>query len=163
MKLLDNSCISLFILEIPEYNFLIELHEINESLNITEHVKKEFDKTGNLKKLEENLDNEIINLEHIDYDPSLKRRYPFLGDGELSIIQWGLILRESCSYYCVIDDLRARNVAKKLKLSLSGSLGLIITLKNKKDYSSEKIEKIIESIENSEFRISKKILTKLRE
>ena len=73
MKLLDNSCISLFILEIPDYNFLMELYEINESLNITHHVKKEFKKTGYIEKLEEYLDNEIINLNRIDYDPLLKK------------------------------------------------------------------------------------------
>jgi len=163
MKLLDNSCISLFILEIPHYNFLMELHEINESLNITNHVKNEFKKTGSIEKLKEYIDNEIINLEHIDYDPLLKRRYPFLGDGELSIIQWGLNLKESGSYYCIIDDLRARKVAKKLNLSLSGSIGLIILLKNKNNFSPDKIEEIINDIDNSKFSISKNILNKLRE
>ena len=42
MKLLDNSSISLFILEIPEYDFLMELFKVNESLNITNYVKNEF-------------------------------------------------------------------------------------------------------------------------
>lgn len=163
MKLLDNSCISLFLLEIPDYNFLTELYEINESLNITNHVKNEFEESGYLEKLEEYLDNEIINLEHINYDPLLKRRYPFLGDGELSIIQWGLNLKESCSYYCIIDESRARNVAERLNLSVSGSIGLIILLKNKNNYSSDKIDEIIDSIDNSDFRISKNILNKLRE
>lgn len=163
MKLLDNSSISLFILEIPDYNFLMELYEINESLNITCHVKNEFKETGCLEKLEEYLDNEIINLENIEYNSSLKRRYPFLGEGELSIIQWGLNLKESGSYYCVIDDLPARKVAKQLNLSLSGSIGLIILLKNKNNYSSDKIEEIIQSIDDSEFSISENILNKLRE
>lgn len=163
MKLLDNSCISLFILEIPDYNFLMELYEIKESLNITHHVKKEFKKTGYIEKLEEYLDNGIINLEHIDYDPLLKRRYPFLGDGELSIIQWGLNLKDFCSYYCIIDDLRARKVAKKLNLNLSGSIGLIILLKNKNNYSSDKIDEIIDSIDKSKFSISRNVLNKLTE
>ena len=163
MKLLDNSCISFFILEIPDYDFLIELHEINESLNITSHVKNEFEKTGYLEKLDDYLDNGIIKLEHIDYNPLLKKRYPFLGEGELSIIQWGLNLKESCSYYCIIDDLPARKVAEKLNLSVSGSIGLIILLKNKNDYYSDKIDEIIAAIDNSQFRISKNILNKLRE
>ena len=163
MKLLDNSCISLFILEIPEYKFIKELYEINESLNITHHVKNEFKQTGYIEKLEEYLDNNMIKLEHVDYDSSLKRRYPFLGDGELSIIQWGLNLKETCSYYCIIDDLHARKVAKKLNLSISGSIGLIILLKNKNNYSSDKINEIIESIDDSKFSISKNILYKLRE
>ena len=132
-------------------------------MNITDYVKNEFKKTGYVEKLDEYLDNKIIKLEHIDYNPLLKKRYPFLGDGELSIIQWGLNLKESCSYYCIIDDLHARKVAEKLNLSISGSIGLIILLKNKNNYSYDKIDKIIESIKNSEFRISENILNKLKE
>lgn len=51
MKLLDNSSISLFILEIPEYDFLMELFKVNESLNITNYVKNEFKETGCLERL----------------------------------------------------------------------------------------------------------------
>lgn len=162
MKLLDNSCISLFIIEIPDYNFLMELYEIDESLNITNHVKNEFEESGYIEKLEEYLDNKIINLEHIDYNPFLKR-YPSLGEGELSIIQWGLNLNESCSYACILDDSNARKIAEKLNLSVSGSIGLIILLKNKNNYDSDKIDEIIGSIDNSDFRISKNILNELRE
>ena len=162
MKLLDNSSISLFILEIPEDDFLMELNKVNESLNITNHVKNEFKQSGYLEKLDKYLSNEIINLKNIDCS-SLKKRYPFLGDGELSIIQWGLNIKEDNSYYCILDDLHARKVAEKLNLSLCGSIGLIILLKNKNDYSSEKIEEIINSILNSRFNISKNILNKLRE
>ena len=105
----------------------------------------------------------MINLKCIDYDPSLKNRYPYLGNGELSILQWGLNINEKVSYYCVLDDLHARKVAKKLNLSLSGSIGLILLLKDKNNYSSEKIEEIIESIKNCNFNISENILNKLRE
>lgn len=162
MKLLDNSCISLFILEIPQYDFLNELHDLNESLNITSHVKREFESTGSADKLKFYLSNNLINMKEIEYNSLLKRRYPYLGEGELSIIQWGLNLKEHCSYYCVLDDLRARNIAKKLNLTISGSIGLIILVLNKKDYSSSEIDGIIEAIDKSNFRINKKILSKLR-
>lgn len=155
MKLLDTSPISLFILEIPDYDFLTELYEANESLNITNYVKNEFKETGNMEKLEEYLDKGIINLENIDYNQSLKVRYPFLGNGELSIIQGGLNLKDSCFYQCIIDDLAARRVAEKLNLTISGSVGLLILLKNKNLYSKDKIDEIIESIDKSNFHISK--------
>lgn len=162
MKLLDNSSLSLFLLEIPEYEFLKELYEINESLNITHHVKKEFEVADNLNILSSILENQMIKLEHIDYSPKLKARFPNLGEGELSIIQWGLYLNGSRSYYCVLDDFRARKVAKKLNLSISGSIGLIILLKNKNNYSKEKIEDIIDSIRKSNFRVNGIILNELR-
>lgn len=161
MKLLDNSCISLFILEIPKYDFLNELYDMGESLNITNHVLEEFQNNDDLDKLEDYISNNKIHLEEIDYAPQLKMRYPNLGDGELSIIQWGLNLSNQRSYYCVLDDLLARKVAKRLNLSIFGSIGLIILVKNKNNYSDDKIKEIIESIDASNFRIGKNILNRL--
>lgn len=162
MKLLDNSSITLFLLEIPQYDFLKELYALKESLNITQHVKKEFEKTGNVNKLESYFSNEIIKLEEVNFSPKLKMRYPNLGNGELSIIQWGLNLKGQCRYYCILDDLLARKIAKNLDLSISGSIGLIIIVKDKNKYSKDKIEEIINSIDKSNFRISKNVLNKLR-
>lgn len=162
INLLDNSSISLFVLEIPQYDFLKELYANGESLNISYHVVNEFRNSGHINKLESYIDNGMINLEEISYDPMLKMRYPYLGAGELSIIQWGLMLKGSCSYRCILDDLSAREVAKKLNLPISGSIGLIILLKYDNGYSDGKIEEIIGAIESSDFRISKKILNKLR-
>ena len=160
MKLLDTSCLSLFILEIPKYGFLHELYELNESLNITQYVKEEFEKKDKLNLLDEYLINDMISTETVNYDPLLK--YPFLGDGELSIIQWGLNLDGNTKYCCILDDLNARNVAKTLKLSFSGSIGLIIKLKNKNNYSLKKIDEIINDIDKSTFRIDRNILNKIK-
>lgn len=162
MKLLDNSCLSLFLLEIPEYGFLNELYDINESLNTTNHVKNEFEVSDNRNRLDSYINKNMIHLEDIDYNPQLKNRFPYLGNGELSIIQWGINLEGNYSYYCILDDLHARKAAKKLNLSVSGSIGLIILIKNKKNYSSEQIEEIIESIRKSNFRINDRILNELR-
>lgn len=162
MKLLDNSSVTLFILEIPQYDFLKELYNLNESLNITQHVRKEFEDTGEIEKLDFYLSNEMIKLKEVNYDSKLKMRFPNLGNGELSIIQWGLDLKGKCSYQCILDDLLARKVAKRLGLSISGSIGLIILVKDKNKYTGDKIEDIIESIDKSNFRISKHVLNKLR-
>lgn len=162
MKLLDNSSITLFLLEIPQYDFLKELYALKKSLNITRHVKNEFEKTGNVHKLESYLSDKIIKLEEVNINSKLKMRYPNLGDGELSIIQWGLNLKGQCRYFCILDDLLARKVAKALDLPISGSIGLIIILKDKNNYSKDKIEEIIKSIDKSNFRISKHVLNKLR-
>lgn len=162
MKLLDNSSITLFLLEIPQYDFLKELYNLNESLNITQHVKNEFDCTGKVSELEFYLSNEIIKLEEVNFNPKLKMRYPNLGSGELSIIQWGLNLKDQCQYCCILDDLPARKVAKDLDLPISGSIGLIIIVKDKNNYSKDKIEEIIKSIDKSNFRISKHVLNRLR-
>ena len=112
MKLLDNSCLSLFILEIPEYEFLEELYYVNESLNISNQVKNEFECADNENMLGVFLDKKMINLKDIDYNPKLKTRFPNLGEGVLSIIQWGLKLEGIRSYYCILDDFNARKVAK---------------------------------------------------
>ncbi len=163
MKLLDTSCLSLFLLEIPTYDFLNGLYSLNESLNITKQVKKEFEFKNSSNKLNEYVSNKKILLEdNIEHD-ELKSRYPMLGNGELSIMQWGLNLQGKCSYYCVLDDLKARKIAANLDLSISGSLGLIIILKKKNMYSEQQINEIIDSINNSGFRISNSVLNKLRD
>lgn len=163
MKLLDTSCLSLFLLEIPVYDFLNELFCINESLNITKQVENEFMFKDPSNKLDEYVNSgKILLNNNIEYD-ELKRRYPMLGKGELSIIQWGLNLKDTCSYHCVLDDLKARKIATSLGLSISGSVGLIVILKEKNKYSKYKIDEIIDSIENSNFRISDFVLNKLRE
>ena len=63
----------------------------------------------------------------------------------------------------MLDDLKARKIATSLGLSISGSVGLIVILKEKNKYSKYKIDEIIDSIENSNFRISDFVLNKLRE
>lgn len=158
MKLLDNSCLSLFICEVPQYNFLKELYDLEVSLNTTMYVKNEFNQKINHDEIFKNM----ISVSDIDYDEQLKKRYPMLGNGELSIIQWGLMLKDKTTYQCILDDLNARKVASGLGLSLSGSIGLIIWLKNKNNYSDEKINKIIQDIDESNFRVSSKVLSKLR-
>lgn len=161
MKLLDNSCLSLFVYEVPQYDFIRQLFDINESLNITTHVRKEFEKKDDSNRLDEYISDGMIHVEDIDYDDKLEKRYPMLGKGELSIIQWGLILKGKFSYKCILDDLHARRVALRLGLSISGSIGLIKLLKEKNHYSNDVINEIITDINESNFRISGKILDRL--
>jgi len=162
MNLLDTSCLSLFLLEIPQYDFINELYESNESLNITNYVKQEFDIVDKLNFLEAYLNNGRVKLDVIDYDPILKKKYPFLGEGELSIIQWGLNLKDKINYCCILDDSRARKIANELNLSLSGSIGLIILLRDRNNYSLEKRDNIIRDIRESDFRVDEKILNKIK-
>ena len=162
MKLLDNSCLSLFLYEVPQHDFIKKLVEINESLMITFHVRDEFKLKDDLNRLDEYISNDMIAVEDIDYNDKLEKRFPMLGKGELSIIQWGLILKDKVSYKCILDDLQARRVALRLGLSISGSIGLIKILKEKNQYSDDEIEDIITDIEKSNFRISRKILNQLK-
>ena len=162
MKLLDTSCLSLFMLEIPQYEFIQELNDANESLNITNQIKDEFEDKDIFCQLNNYISKGLISVKDINHDVQLERRYPMLGKGELSIIQWGLLLKDKIRYYCILDDLNALKIASKLELSFSASIGLIILLKNKNNYSNLLINNIISDIENSNFRVSKKVLNELR-
>lgn len=68
MKLLDTSCLSLFLLEIPVYDFLNELFCINESLNITKQVENEFMFKDPSNKLDEYVNSgKILLNNNIEY------------------------------------------------------------------------------------------------
>lgn len=162
MKLLDNSSLSFFIIDIPQFNCIVNLYNICESLNTSFAVKEEFD-VNNVSDLDKYICENIIFVQDIDYE-TLKHRYPNLGKGELSIMQWGLNLSElNKPYCCILDDKKARKIANELNLNITGSIGLIFKLKKQGIYNDSQIEGIIHSIKDSKFRVGNSILNMLRE
>lgn len=59
----------------------------------------------------------------------------------------------------IIDDSKGRRVAKELSISISGSLGVLVTAKNKGIIDS--IKPIIEKIKQTNFRISDDLIQKV--
>jgi predicted nucleic acid-binding protein len=90
---------------------------------------------------------------------ALKRRFPGLGDGEINVLCWGIKLKDlGTQYYCVIDEKLGRKAAQKLELPLTGSIGLIKILKDRKLLIKEQIINIIEDIKASPFRVDEAVL-----
>ena len=72
-----------------------------------------------------------------------------LGDGESEVITLGI---EKENDVLVLDDLRARQAAKKLGLKITGLLGVLLKAKRRKKIS--KIRPLLEILDKENFRIS---------
>ncbi len=82
-----------------------------------------------------------------------------LDEGEASAIALAL---EKPNSVLIIDDLKGRRVAERLRLDYSGTFGLI--LKAKQSGALKSIRPLIEKIERTDFRFSTKLIeTILRE
>ncbi len=86
-----------------------------------------------------------------------KKQYPLesiLDRGEASSIAKAIDINADL---IIIDELKARKVAKELGLKVTGTLGLFIMAKNKKLISS--IKPLIEKIKKTNFRISERLVS----
>lgn len=72
-----------------------------------------------------------------------------LGKGEASAIALAVEIKD-CTV--ILDDLKARNIAEKLKLDITGRLGLIIKAKNKNIIPS--IKPYLQKLKITDFRLS---------
>ncbi|GMR24929.1 MAG: hypothetical protein BMS9Abin39_0200 [Ignavibacteria bacterium] len=70
---------------------------------------------------------------------------------------WRLPMRDNP--VLIIDDLKGRKLAKKLKLNITGTLGVILKAKEKGIIKSTK--GVFEKLKQSNFRISEKVETEL--
>lgn len=176
MKLFDTSVLILFLTEIPEFDCINHLCYMNEDINISKEVYNEYNEDYLKKKsisrsdlLDSNtLDNYIENdkikllvMEINSLKEIIKRRYPTLGQGELSIIALGLLVQGNNNYCCVLDDGTARLVADKYNLELIGSIGLLIKIRDNNGWDNEKMQNIKNAIQASDFRASEELLGRL--
>lgn len=165
MKLMDTSSIILFLERIQEYEFLITFSQNGEIMIITPDVEREYYKKAgdninpdyNLGQL---LQDKILLKDNCEINEIFKKRYFKLGIGEKSIMSLALeYKKQNKEYYCVLDDKDARKIAKRLKLNLTGSIGLLLQLKEKG--LIENPSELITKIKKSTFNISDEILEEL--
>lgn len=96
-----------------------------------------------------------LDPERVNFTPSTGF-LPQLGFGERSVIEYVLIQKNPSEYVCVLDDLKARKIAKNTDIQIVGLLGLtgrgyeICTIKTKRN-----LQRIWENWEELGFRIPK--------
>ncbi len=83
-----------------------------------------------------------------------------IDDGEASSIALALHPDNQDKSLIILDDLRARKLAKKLDLKVIGTIGVIA--KAEKKGIIERRMNIIEKIQNTNFRLSDKIINQIR-
>ncbi len=134
----DTSCL-IVLTNIGELELL---HKIYGQITTTSEVAKEFD-----EPLPDWV--EII-------DPTDKSRQQILGlqldKGEASAIALAL---EYSNSTIVLDDYKARRIAEKLGLEITGTLGIIIKAKNRKIIQS--IKPYLEKLKTTGFRLTKEL------
>jgi len=134
MKLADSSCMVCVFTEINRPFILMDWMKRGYQIIITEQVHKEIqnnEKTNKLVNPEIKKGN--IKINNLITEPELitfRTRYPVLGLGESSVILTALKLqKEKKRYYAILDDGNARKIASKLSVNLTGTYGLLKTLK----------------------------------
>ena len=163
MKILDSSPIIAFYTELDNPNILHKFSELGYELRIPQSVFVEIKKGKTFDKLKANVTSgKLKMLDHLPEEDILrfKNRYPYLGYGEIEVILWWLHLNSTTNdkNYCIIDDRRARKVAEKFNVVLTGTIGLIDILFKKEVITQNEREELIENLAGSGFRMKKSSL-----
>ncbi len=136
--IVDTSCLIL----LNKINELYLLKEISAKVYITSTILNEYGKDLPQWMIIKNpKDKHYQKLLEID-----------LGKGEASVIALSLELDNTI---ILLDDLKARNIAEKLKLKYSGTFGLI--LRSKQEGIIKKVSPVIDKIKKTNFRFDEKL------
>ncbi|PNR96152.1 MULTISPECIES: DUF3368 domain-containing protein [Petrotoga] len=134
----DTSCL----IVLDNIDMLFILKELYGNIFITQEVLKEFEKPIP----------EWIKVREVNDKKYLKLLSTFIDLGEASSIALAL---EKEDVILILDDLKARKLANKLNLQITGTLGVIISAKNKNIISS--LEEVLNKLKKAGFRISKEL------
>lgn len=138
----DTSCLIIF----DKIKKLDLLKLCYQNIYITPEIQNEFGKSLPT----------WINVKEVKNISTQKTLMQNLGPGEASVIAIGM---EIPNCLIVIDDLKARKVAKSLRLKITGSLGILI--KAKEDGFTKKLKPILKEVEATDFRLSEGIINKI--
>jgi predicted nucleic acid-binding protein len=125
---------------------LFILKELYDSIIITKEVSEEFGKAVP----------EWIEVRKVKDKKYLKLMENFVDLGEASTIALALEIEDNV---VILDDLKARKLAKKLNMKMTGTLGVIINAKKRNIISSTK--EVLDKLKNTGFRISKELENEL--
>ena len=158
MKLVDSSCLVCVFTEINRPFILMDWIKRGYQIIITHEVYKELQDNEKTNKIivseikKENIKiNNIITKQELD---AFRTRYLRLGIGECSVILTSLKMNKSKKrYYAILDDGAARKVASKLGVNLTGTYGLLKTLKEKGHIDETLFIQCKQDMEKSNFRI----------
>jgi predicted nucleic acid-binding protein len=167
MKILDASPVICVLKEIKEPKIFDICETLGHELYVTKEVYEELKKNERtFKKFQEYGKIAILPSDKLPFDitkaiDSYKKRYPWIHDGEASVICVGHYLKDNnIPFYCIIDE-KARNISKEEKLPTTGTIGLIIWERDKEKLGADEIDKIKKELRDSPFRINEVLLKKL--
>jgi len=125
------------------------LYRVYERILITEAVQSEFD-----EELPDCSEITAINHEFIE---SFRKRMN-IGSGEASVIIYSLKYKQNT--ICFIDELRARKIAKRYQIKVSGTIGVLMKMEEKGIILSAYEEAL--RLKEKGFHVSDKIIEDLK-
>ena len=138
------------------------ISKLNHELIIPSHVYDELkDKKTKTTcdKLIEEKKLKVSNLNSIGEITDLQKTYPYLGKGELdSMLHYQKLSGNEIQVYCIFDDGRARKTATLNHIPHTGLLGLLQMIRDKSIITTTEYKSIINSLQNSNFRIPKEFV-----
>lgn len=138
----DTSCLILF----DKLNKLDLLKKLYDKIYITPEIEKEFGATLP----------SWIKIKQPKNIPLTQTLSQLVDEGEASAIALAFELPEGV---LVLDDLKARKVAKSLNLKITGSLGLLVKLKQQGHI--RELREVLNQVKKTDFRISENIIKKI--
>jgi predicted nucleic acid-binding protein len=155
---LDASVIIAFFRELDDGQFLYALTKKGFEIYVTDGVIAEVKKEPALSRLKQAIHERWIESKSIEKHKfnSFKNAYPMLDYAEVEVLICCLGFR-SCNeeYCCVLDEGPGRKIAESLDLSKTGTLGLLKILNDTKIIDSECMEKLLNKLEQSTFRLKR--------
>lgn len=141
---------------IADTSCLIILHKIGE-LDLLQRL---FSQVTITPKIAEEYQNELPAWVRVasPNEKSYRAIAEILDDGEASAIALAL---DTSASRLILDDIRARKYAKRLNLSVTGTLG-IIALAQKRGIVPSAMN-IIDKIQNTNFRLSDRVLARIKQ
>ncbi len=131
---------------------LATTHQVFEEIKRNPDTYREFTSYGKFS---------IIPMNDESCFRKLSKRYPWLHDGEISVLCLGIQKqREHTRYICIIDE-RARTLKDTLQIHIHGTVGLLLWQKGRKDLSLGECHDLYKRFIASSFRITEEILAGL--
>lgn len=157
MKLiLDTSVLIAFYTELKMEHLLLSLSKHGFEILVPEYILRE-EMKSDLDRLHKAVrNNEIDTLSQAPNEDirTLKDRFPSLNRGELEVMWWGMYFKKcNETYSAVIDDGKARKCAQKLKIEMTGTLGLIEILNDLEILSKKEKAIICRTLRSKGFRM----------
>jgi predicted nucleic acid-binding protein len=163
VKIFDASSI-VFLLREADFPKAFEIctkHRYN--LSVTKQVYEELRKNPETFNLFKALESFLV-IYNVDEQciSRISKRYPWLHEGEISVLCAGIEKEQSGdSYRCIIDE-RARNLKSEYGIKVNGTIGLLLWQKEKlNELTSVDCNEIYNCIKCSSFWIKEDILKEL--
>lgn len=162
MKLFDTSGLVCLLKEIEEPGILDTCDELGHPVYITKAVYDELRKNPETFQKYQNYNKiTVLPEDNKTCINALKKRYPWIHDGEASVICMGKYLKENeIPAYCIIDE-RARKISREKEIPTTGIVGLILWEAEKNKLTEQDLKRLQTKLRESPFRISEKYLSLL--